>query len=57
MITMKMKDAEKQFNIELVDRTHLGKDDVEYWLEQECEIVQENGKTVFYCNNGEVGEI
>lgn len=50
---MKIRDAENKYNMKLVDREHLSGDDVEFWLDQECEV---EGKNI-YANEGLIGII
>lgn len=54
---MTLQQAENKFNIELVDRTHLFAEDVEYWLHQECEIIETDKGKEIYCNDGLCGII
>ncbi len=54
---MKIREAEKEYGIHLVDREHLSHEDVEYWLDQECEIEQNDSQINFYANDGFIGTL
>lgn len=54
---MTLKEAESKFNVEIVDRDHLSNDDIQYWLNQDCNIKEDDFFIEFYVNKTFVYEI
>lgn len=52
MIIATIGQAEKLYGIELIDRTHLGEDDIRFWLTQQCEIIEKDGNIEISSNEG-----
>lgn len=45
--------AEKKYNVELVDRTHLSKDDINHYLESECQVYKSPAGNKFFTVYGD----